>query len=82
MTTWTVVLFDGRTTQLDADEITTRADGSLWALRSAAPPPDKLAVVAIFSRDVWSSCVPADAEIVWQERPPPSEVDWRERFAR
>jgi hypothetical protein len=68
MTAWTITLFDGRSTQLDADEVTTRADGSLWVLRSAAPPPDKLAVVAVFSRDVWSSCVPADAAIIWNER--------------
>jgi hypothetical protein len=81
MTTWTVALSDGRSTQLDADEVTTRADGALWLLRSAAPPPDKLAVVAVFSRDLWSSCVPADADIVWQERPPAPAVDWRERFA-
>jgi hypothetical protein len=63
-----VTLFDGRSGQIEADEITTRQDGSLWVLRSVAPPPDKLAVVAIFSRDVWSSCAPADAEIVWHER--------------
>ena len=81
MTLWTVTLFDGRTAQISADEITTRQDGSLWLLRSAAPPPDKLAVVAVFSRDLWSSCVPADAAIVWQERPPAPAVDWRERFA-
>jgi hypothetical protein len=67
MTAWTITLFDGRTTQIDADEITTRPDGSLWLLRSVAPPPDKLAPVAIFCRDVWSSCAPADAEIDWQE---------------
>ena len=73
MTIWTVTLFDGRTTALEADEITTRADGSVWLLRSVAPPPDKLAVVAMFSRDIWSSCCPSDAEIVWHEpqRPAP-----------
>jgi hypothetical protein len=38
MTIWTITLFDGRTAQLEADELTTRQDGSLWALRSVAPP--------------------------------------------
>jgi hypothetical protein len=41
-------------------------------LRSVAPPPDKLAVVAILCRDVWSSCHPADADIVWHERELPT----------
>jgi hypothetical protein len=81
MTAWTIHLFDGRITQLEADEVTTRADGSLWLLRSAAPPPDKLAVLAIFSHDLWSSCVPADANIDWQQRPNAPAVDWRERLA-
>jgi len=63
--------FDGRTTQLDADEITTRNDGSLWLLRSVAPPPAKLVPVAILGRDLWSSSVPADADIVRHEREHP-----------
>ena len=71
MTIWTIHLFDGRTTQLEAVEVTTRNDGSLWLLRSVAPPPAKLVPVAILGRDLWSSCVPADADIVWHEREHP-----------
>jgi hypothetical protein len=71
MTAWTITLFDGRTAQIEAHEITTRPDGSLWALRSVAPP-DKLAPVAIFARDMWSSCYPCDAAIVRHESQRPT----------
>ena len=71
MTTYALTLADGRTTTIDADELTTRQDGSLWLLRAAAPPPDKLVPVAVFARGDWSCAVRADAEIVWQERPTP-----------
>jgi hypothetical protein len=67
MTIYTITLFDGRTTQISADEITTRNDGSLWLLRQATPPPDKLVPVAIFAHDLWSSCYPVGAEIVWDD---------------
>jgi len=68
LTTWTVTLFDGRGTQIGADDITTRADGSLWLLRSVTPPPDKLVPVAVFAHSLWETCAPVDAEIVWHER--------------
>jgi hypothetical protein len=71
MTLWTVTTFDGRTTTIEADEITTRADGSLWLLRAVAPPPAKLVPVAILAANEWVSCCAADAAIVWTERERP-----------
>ena len=58
MTTWTVTLADDQTIQVEADEITTRNDGSLWLLRSAKPPPDKLAVVLVLAAGEWSMAQP------------------------
>jgi hypothetical protein len=69
MTAWTVVLFDGRTATIDADEITTRPDCSLWLLRQAGPPPEKLEVVAVLAASLWASCYPCDSAIDWYERP-------------
>jgi hypothetical protein len=72
MTIWTVTLFDGRTAQISADEITTRNDGSLWLLRSVAPPPAKLVPVAVLAGNEWVSCCVCDATIVWHEREHPA----------
>ena len=72
MTIWTVTLFDGRTAQISADEITTRNDGSLWLLRSVAPPPAKLVPVAVLAANEWVSCCVCDAAIAWTEREHPA----------
>lgn len=58
MTTWTITCSDGRTVQVEADELTTRNDGSLWALRSAAPPPDKLRPVLVLAGGAWTMAQP------------------------
>jgi hypothetical protein len=42
MTTFVITLTDGRTAQVDCDEVTTRAAGDLWALRAVAPKPAAL----------------------------------------
>jgi hypothetical protein len=73
MTAWTITLApDDRTIHIDADEITTRPDGSLWLLRCDAPPPDKLATVLILARGQWRSAYPADTVQVPVTEPAPS----------
>lgn len=41
VTPWTIKLTDGRTAQVEALEITTRQDGSLWVLAATAPNPSR-----------------------------------------
>lgn len=72
MTTYTVQLTDGRTAQVEADEITTRQDGSLWLLRATAPKPAALVPVMVLAARTWSSCIPADAAIVITGEPKPA----------
>jgi hypothetical protein len=52
---------DGGTLAVDADEITTRVDGSLWLLVADAPPPDKLRPVLVLAAGRWRSIEPAEA---------------------
>jgi hypothetical protein len=72
--TWTIALHDGRTVQVEADEITTRNDGSLRLLRAAAPPPDKLAVVLVLARGQWLTVRRADEPILFAGEPEHDEV--------
>jgi hypothetical protein len=63
VTAWTVALSEnGNTITADADEITTRTDGSLWLLAAAAPPPDKLRPVVVLARGRWIAVYPAGAD--------------------
>lgn len=69
---------------MEADEITTRQDGSLWLLRSAAPPPAKLVPVAVFAARTWVSCIPEGARVLWEvapASPTPEPVPTTPRFA-
>jgi hypothetical protein len=69
MTTFTIALADGRTAQVEADEVTTRQDGSLWLLKATAPKPAALVPVAIFAARTWSSCMQEGAQILWLDVP-------------
>lgn len=69
MTTYTIQLSDGRTAQVEADEVTTRQSGDLWVLKAVAKPPTPLVPVAIFAARTWCSCTPTDAAIVISGEP-------------
>jgi hypothetical protein len=65
VTVFVISLADGRTGQVEADEITTRQDGSLWLLRAVAKPPAKLEPVAAFAAKSWTSCIPQETAVLW-----------------
>jgi hypothetical protein len=75
VTTYTITLADGRRAEIVGDEITTRADGSLWVLRAERPPPDKLVPVCVFAARLWRLVAPVGEPIVWDPacdpEPPP-----------
>jgi hypothetical protein len=79
MTTYTIELASDRgVIDIEADEVTTRQDGSLWLLVATSPPPAKLVPVLILARGVWlqvgSSPLPAPATVPAKakaETPPP-----------
>lgn len=75
MTTFTIALSDGRTAEVQADEPTTRADGSLWLLKAVAKPPAAMAPVAIFARGLWQTCYPQGAAILWLTEPQPAHPE-------
>lgn len=83
MTTFTVQLSDSRTCQITADDLTSRNDGSLWFLRAAAPPPDKLAVVAILARGEWRTVLAEGAPVLFLDAPrQPATLEKPERTPR
>jgi len=77
VTGWTVVLADGSTATVDADDLTTRADGSLWLLAALNPKPAPLVPVLILARGRWHAVYRAGTD------PLPAPVHEREpaRFA-
>lgn len=75
MTTWTIQLHDGRTAQVQADEITTRQDGALFVMKAVAKPPAALVVVAAFARGVWQSCWPDSTAVLWLDQPATAKVE-------
>jgi hypothetical protein len=72
MTDWTVVLADGTTTTVAADEMTTRQDGSLWLLAELDPPLTKLTPVLVLARGRWHACHPAAVSPLPEPAPPPT----------
>lgn len=63
MTAWTITLSDGGTYTVEADELTTRSDGSLWALR-ADLKPRALAPVLILARGQWRAVHPVGTQLL------------------
>jgi hypothetical protein len=70
MTTWTIVTAGG-TVEVAADEITTRQDGSLWALAALDPKPAPMRVVLILARGHWRAAHPSDVSPLPDPEPPP-----------
>jgi hypothetical protein len=68
--TWSIVLADAATAVLDADEVTTRADGSLWLLAALDPKPAPLRVVLILARGQWRAAHPSDVSPLPDPEPP------------
>jgi hypothetical protein len=64
MTTYVVTLADARTCQVEADEVTSRADGSLWFLR-APPKPQPLVPTVIFAARTWTTVLADGAQVVF-----------------
>jgi hypothetical protein len=60
-----VTLVDGQTCDVEADEATTRADGSAWFLQALRPPPAALEAVVGFARGQWLRAVRDDASVVF-----------------
>jgi hypothetical protein len=66
-----IELADGRIVRIEASEVTTRTDGSLWLLRAENPKPHPLVPVLVLACGTWSSCSPEEgAPVVWD--PPDS----------
>ncbi|MFZ0717775.1 hypothetical protein [Mycobacterium sp.] len=69
MTQFTITLSDGRTVAVQADEITTRTDGSVWLLAAIAPKPQPLTPVLILAARQWTSVSVEDASILYTGEP-------------
>jgi hypothetical protein len=65
MTRWTVHLTNGQQVEAQADDLTTRQDGSPWLLRVVAPKPAALAPLLILARGQWTHVCADDAPVTW-----------------
>jgi hypothetical protein len=63
VTTFIVELTGPRTARIEADELTTRQDGSLWALVATKPKPAPLEPIAIFARGTWATVMAEGAAV-------------------
>jgi hypothetical protein len=84
MTTYLIQLSDGRAATIEADEVTTLADGSLWLMRSVAPKPSPPKTIAIIAARQWTSCTAADAHVLITGEPAPASTPAKQpspRFA-
>jgi hypothetical protein len=71
----TYIIEGARTIRVEADDISTRADGSLWLLRATRPRPAAMEPVLILARGQWSAVhveQQADA-ILFFETPQPEK---------
>jgi hypothetical protein len=59
-----------RTIRLEADDCTTRTDGSLWFLRATRPKPAALTPCLILARGQWDSVVVEGSNILFLGEPP------------
>jgi hypothetical protein len=64
MTTYSITAADGCTATIDADELSTRQDGSAWFLIAVDRPPAKLQVLLILARG-WKEIRRSDLELDW-----------------
>jgi hypothetical protein len=74
VTTWSIHLASDRTAVVEADEVSTRQDGSAWFLRAEKPPPNKLSVVLVIARGEWRAIYPADSSPLPEAPKPPERV--------
>jgi hypothetical protein len=63
-----------RTIRLEADDCTTRQDGSLWLLRALRPKPAALEPVLILARGQWESVMVEGANILFIGEPQPASA--------
>jgi hypothetical protein len=76
MTQFTIQLANGRVCEIAADEVTTRADGSLWLLAALAPKPHPLVPLVIFAARSWHSCTAEGAPVLFiVDQPSPANPE-------
>ncbi len=74
----TTYLVEGvRTIRVEADEVTTRQDGSLWVLVATAPKPAALQTVLVLARGEWHSVVVEGANVLFVSEPEPAKPEPR-----
>jgi hypothetical protein len=78
VSTYVIELSDGRTAEVDGDEIRT-IDGALMIGRAPAPPPAPLRIIAVFAPRQWLLCHPADAPVTFGEPAPGAQPPPRAR---
>jgi len=74
----TYLIAGRRTIRVEADECTTRTDGSLWFLVATAPRPAALVPVLILAKNEWHSVlVEGVANVLFISEPPPAKPEPR-----
>jgi hypothetical protein len=75
MTTYVISLTDGRTAEVNGDEIRVVGGGALMIGRAVDPPPAPIKIVGVFASRTWILAYPADSPATYREpvwEPPPA----------